>query len=83
MEILKLISIRLSKSSIDKAKVIASSVGYYGASEVLRVAIWLGLKCITPGVLHKLLHMKWVEEEIGVYYTLEDVIKTVGDKPGA
>lgn len=83
MEILKLISIRLSKSSIDKAKVIASSVGYFSASEVLRVAIWLGLKCITPGVFHKLLLMQWEEEEKGVYYTLEEVIQTAGKKPGA
>ena len=83
MEILKLISIRLSKSSIDKARIIASSVGYYRASEVLRVAIWLGLKCITPGVLHKLLHLQWEEEELGVKYTLEDVLRAAGDKPGA
>ena len=83
MEILKLISIRLSKTSIDKAQRIARSIGYYRASENLRLAIWLGLKCITPGIISKLLHMQWEEEELGVKYTLEDVLRAAGEKPGA
>lgn len=83
MEVLKLISIRLSKASIGKAREIGNSVGYYRGSDVLRVAIWIGLKCITPGVLHRYLHMMWEEEERGKYYTIEDVIRTAGEKPGA
>lgn len=83
MEVLKLTSIRLSKAALDKARVVASSVGYFRASEVLRVAIWIGLKCITPGVLHKLLLLMWEEEEKGMYHTLEDVLRAAGEKPGA
>ena len=78
MEFLKLTSIRLSKSSLSTASIIASKVGYYKTSEVLRVAIWIGLKCITPGTMHRLLHLMWEEEEGGMFHSLEEVLRTAG-----
>ena len=75
MENLKLTSIRLSKTTLAKANAIGHSFGYYQTSYVLRLAIWLGLKMFKPGVLRKLSHMMWEEEELGACYTLEDVLR--------
>lgn len=78
MEILKLTSIRLSKSSLSVANALAKKLGYYRSSEVLRVAIWVGLKALKPGVMRSLLHMMWEEEEGFAYYGLEDVLRAAG-----
>lgn len=78
MEILKLVSIRISKESLANAEKVARGAGYYQRSSVLRVAIWIGLKFMKPGVLHQLADMMW-KEEIGFKcYTLEDVLRTAG-----
>ena len=78
MEILKLTSIRLSKDSLAAAAKLGRDFGYNSSSEVLRVAIWLGLKLISPGVLRQLLRMKWEEEMSMKSFTLEDVLRTAG-----
>lgn len=78
MEVLKLTSIRLSKAALDAASKLGRDLGYYRTSDVLRVAIWLGLKFIRPGVLHELLHMMWVEETEHKSFTLEHVLRTAG-----
>ena len=75
MDILKLTSIRISKNSLDAAKKIGRDYGYFQTSSVLRVAIWVGLKCITPGRLSRLAHMMWEEEERGKHFALEDVLR--------
>ena len=78
MEYLKLTSIRLPKEYLVAADKLTDNLGYYKRSLILRVAIWVGLKFIKPGVLHKLLEMMW-EEEIGrKSYSLEDVLRTAG-----
>lgn len=78
MENLKLTSIRVSKASLEKADKLGRECGYYQRSFMLRVAIWLGLKFMKPGVLHQLLHMMW-EEEVGLKcFTLEHVLRTAG-----
>lgn len=78
MECLKLTSIRLSKASLNKASELARTLGYYQTAQVIRIAIWIGLKCITPGVLFKLSHLMWEEEERDRSVTLEDVLHTAG-----
>lgn len=87
MKVLKLTSIRLPKAYLEAASKVGRDFGYYQTSQVLRVAIWLGLKFIKPGVLRKLLDMMWEEEENSKHFTLEDVLRTAGvinkDKHGA
>lgn len=78
MEGLKLISIRVSKVSLANAEKLSRESAYYQRSFILRAAIWLGLKFMKPGVLHKLLHMMYEEEFNGKCFTLEDVIRTAG-----
>ena len=78
MENLKLTSIRLSKATLIEASKLAGHLGYYHTSDVLRAAIWLGLKLIKPGVLHELLHMMWVEEIDRKSLTRQDVLHTAG-----
>lgn len=80
MEILKLTSIRLSKSVLAKAAAIADTLGIYQSSNVIRLAIWVGLKVVKPGVLHILCHMMWEEEEKGIVYSVDDVLRAAGVK---
>ena len=76
MEILKLTSIRLSKSVLAQANELGHLLGYWKTSDVLRVAIWVGLKILNPGVLRELLHMMWEEEALGKHYSTMDVLRT-------
>lgn len=78
MENLKLTSIRLSKSALSKAADLGRRLGYYQSSYVIRLAIWVGLKALHPGVIHALSRMMWEEEVEGKSYTLEDVLRTAG-----
>lgn len=75
MDILKLTSIRLSKSALARASHLSRELGFYQSSHVLRIAIWVGLKVLTPGVLHQLSLMMWDEEEKGIRFSLEDVLR--------
>lgn len=75
MEVLKLTSIRLSKSALDRASHLSRELGFYQASHVIRIALWVGLKVLTPGVLHRLSLMMWDEEDKGVIFSLEDVLR--------
>ena len=76
MEVLKLTSIRLSKSALSQANQLARELGYYRTSDIIRVAIWLGLKFLKPGVLHEFLQMMWQEEINGANYSARDVLRT-------
>lgn len=78
MEVLKLTSIRLPKSALTKANNLANEFGYYQSSNVIRVAIWIGLKVLNPKVIFKLSHMMWEEEERDASFSLEDVLRTAG-----
>ena len=78
MENLKLTSIRLSKNALAKANEIARAFGYYQSSHIIRIALWVGLKVIRPGVLPKLIYMMWEEEDLGVEHSLEDVMRAAG-----
>lgn len=78
MEVLKLTSIRLPKAYLEAAGKISRELGYYQMSHVLRLAIWLGLKFMKPGVLRQLIDMMWKEEIGRKSFTLEDVLRTAG-----
>lgn len=80
MENLKLTSIRLSKDVLAKVNAIANTLGFYQSSHIIRLAIWVGLKLVTPGVLRDLSHMMWEEEEKGKDYSVDDVLRTAGVK---
>lgn len=78
MENMKLTSIRLPKSALSRAAELGHSLGYYQSSHVIRLAIWIGLKALRPGVIRDLSHMMCKEELEKAHYTLEDVIRTLG-----
>ena len=78
MSNLKLTSIRVSTDVLDTAHAIAKQLGYYNPSDVLRLAMWIGLKVLTPRCTSKLMGLMW-EEEAGLdIITLEDVLRTAG-----
>lgn len=74
METLKLTSIRLEKRSLEQANRIAKEIGYYQSSNVIRIALWAGLKIITSRNWSRLAHLQFEEEENGAHYLLEDVL---------
>lgn len=80
MEVLKLTSIRLSESVLKEAKELGKNLGYYRTSDMLRVAIWVGLKFMKPGVLHVFLRMMWQEEINNAQYNAWDVLRAAGEK---
>lgn len=78
MEVLKLTSIRLSKKALGKAGILGRSLGFGRSSDIIRMAIWIGLKALKPGVLRNIMHMMWEEEDLGIEYTLQDVLQNSG-----
>ena len=80
MENLKLKSIRLSKKDLGKAEELSAQLTYYTTSDIIRVAIWVGLKFIQPRVISELLRMMWQEEFNGVSYDARDVLRTAGEE---
>lgn len=80
---LKLTSIRLSKDSLDRAEQLSSDSRYYSTSDVLRVAIWIGLKFMSIKSIHSFLLMMFRDETGRDIITLEDVLRTAVDEPGA
>lgn len=79
MEVLVLKSIRLSKKSLTIAKELGHDRFFPTTSDVLRLAIWLGLKLLQPRLLHEFMRMMWQEEFNGVNYSAADVLRTAGD----
>lgn len=82
MEILKLTSIRVPNEYLVAADKLGGNLGYYRRSLILRVAIWLGLKLIKPGVIRRYLDMMWKEELGQGNFTLEDVLHAAGTLDG-
>ena len=78
MEKLKLTSVRLSKGTLDSASKLSNAENYLCTSDVLRIAIWLGLKLMRPGVLLQLQDMMGKEETGWKSYTLEEVLRIIG-----
>lgn len=78
MEKLKLTSIRVSVNALDSAHSLAKELGYYNPSDVLRLAMWVGLKVITPRCATKLMGDMWKEEADLDIITLEHVLRTAG-----
>lgn len=78
MEKLKLTSVRLSKGTLDSASKLSNAENYLCTSDILRIAIWLGLKLLRPGVLLQLQHMMAQEETGWKSYTLEEVLRILG-----
>ena len=78
MSKLKLTSIRVSTESLDSAHALTKHLGYYNPSDVMRLAMWVGLKVITPSCASKLMGMMWKEEAGLDIITLEDVLRNSG-----
>ena len=78
MSKLKLTSIRVSTESLDSAHALSKQMNYYSPSDVLRLAMWVGLKVITPSCASKLMGMMWKEEAELDIITLESVLRTAG-----
>lgn len=76
METLKLMSIRLDRRSLEQANRIAKEIRYFKTSDVIRTALWAGLKIVNARNHAKLLHLYWDEEAHGALYGLEDVLRT-------
>lgn len=78
MEKLKLTSVRLSKGTLDSASKLSNAENYLCTSDILRIAIWLGLKLLRTGVLLQLQHMMAQEETGWKSYKLEEVLRILG-----
>lgn len=78
MEKLKLTSIRLSVETLDRAERLSWDSEFYTTSDILRIAIWIGLKFMHSGIISKLLIMMSKEELGKEIVTLEDVLHTAG-----
>lgn len=78
MDELKLCSLRLEIVSLEWADQVAFNSSYWSRSDVLRLAIWVGSKIITPHHLHDIAVLKWNEDFKGTSVTLENVLRTVG-----
>lgn len=74
METLKLTSIRLERRSLEQANDIAKQYHYYSGSDVIRTALWAGLKIVNSRNLPRLSNMHWDEDAHGAHYGLEDVL---------
>ena len=66
----------MSQSVLSRANELGRTLGYYRTSDVLRVAIWIGLKFLKPGVIHEFMHMMWEEEVKGTHFSAADVLRT-------
>lgn len=66
----------MSQSVLSRANELGRTLGYYRTSDVLRVAIWIGLKFLKPRVIHEFMHMMWEEEYKEVNYSAADVLRT-------
>lgn len=75
METLKLTSIRLEIQSIEQANNIAKDFHYYSSSDVIRTALWAGLKIVNSHNLPRLSKLHWDEDAHGVHHGLEDVLR--------
>lgn len=80
MEKLKLTSIRLEKSSLEKASRIAKDNRYHKSSDIIRTALWVGLKIVNSRNCGKLSNYQFQEEILKTSYGLEDVLRTAGLK---
>ena len=80
METLKLTSIRLDRQSLEQANRIAKEHWYYTGSDVIRTALWAGLKIVNSRNLPRLSHLYWDESVLGTHYGLEDVSQAAGTK---
>lgn len=78
MNKLKLTSIRVSTEALDCAHALCKQLGYYNPSDVLRLAMWVGFKVLTPQNAGRLMQVSWAEEAEVDIYTLEDVLRTAG-----
>lgn len=80
MEKLKLTSIRLENSSLEKASRIAKDNRYHKSSDIMRTALWVGLKIVNSRNCGKLSNYQLQEEILKTSYGLEDVLRTAGLK---
>lgn len=84
METLELTSIRLEKRSLEQANRIAKEYNFYMSSDVIRTALWVGLKIVNIRNLGRLAHLHYEEEAHGASYELEHILHAAEqDKEGA
>ena len=76
MEPLKLTSIRLERQSLEQANDIAKEHLYYSSSDVIRTALWVGLKIVNSRNLPRLSYLHWDEDAHGAHYGPGDVLHT-------
>lgn len=78
MEKMKLTSIRITGNSLESAQALTNQLSFCTQSDVLRLAIWVGLKILTSKCATPLFRKMW-EEEAGLdVTTLMDVLHTAG-----
>lgn len=78
MENLKMYSLRVEPEFLKKADNVAESLSYHTRSDVLRLAIWVGLKFINPRNYSKLSFLRWSTGRCIDNIPLEDVIHAAG-----
>lgn len=78
MEPFKLTTIRLERRSLEQTNGIAKEHYPYTGSDVIRTALWAGLKIVNSRNFRRLSHLHWDEEAHGAHYVLEDVLQASG-----
>ena len=86
MEVLKQTSIRLPESYIQEADFISNGHYQCGRSNVLRAALWVGLKIVSSKNLAEIMQYMWLDENaermsLTGKITLEDVLRAAGVYP--
>ena len=77
---LKLTSIRLEEQTLDAAFILAKRFTFLSPSDIIRLAIWIGFKLITPRSALKLYQLMAEENFNGDIVTLQDVLRTAEDQ---
>lgn len=84
METLKLTSIRLDRQSLEQANNFAKEYYHYSGSDVIRTALWAGLKIVNSRNLPLLSNLHWDEDVNGTRYEIKDVLRAAAlNKEGA
>lgn len=78
MEEKKIYSLRLDSETLEWANKIASRHYPFTRSDVIRLAIWIGMKVITSRHLSDLIRLKYHEEFMEFGVTLEGVLRSAG-----
>lgn len=78
MDNLKLCSLRIDNQSLELADNIAKNSTYWSKSDIMRLAIWIGLKVIKSHRITELNRLYWSEMYNGENVLLEHVLHAAG-----